>query len=136
VKRYIIPGILAALLTVSLLLAPTYTYVVRELSQTMTGIFTFGAGMNVTGGNANLSDGQKLNVNGSTGNEYIVWDSTSHQVQTYVDGNLRSRVAPNGVIPGDCPDDLYSIEGGTVCYDPATGKRMTLDWRGLHEVGQ
>lgn len=103
--------------------AATYTYVVRELSQTMTGMFTFGAGatisavgLNVDGGDINMANGQRVMMEDSSGDSYLIWDASSHQVQVYVDGELHGRITPHGVIPGDCPDDLYSMEVGTQCF--------------------
>lgn len=109
-KRYIIPGILAALLTVSLLPAPTYTYVVRELSQTFTAVQTFSAGMA-------LASGQKLYLNGASTDDYIIWDEDNMQAQVFVNGNLSARVTEHGTIPGACPDNLWDVELGTSCFD-------------------
>lgn len=128
-KRYIIPGILAALLTVSLLPAPTYTYVVRELSQSFTAIQTFSAGMAI-------ASGQKLYLEGASGDSYLMWDADSQQVQVFNNGTIRARITESGVIPGDCPSDPYAIEGGTQCFEPSTGKLWISDFTGVHEVGR
>jgi hypothetical protein len=85
---------------------------------------------------AGAASGAHLNLEGPTGDSYLVRDPATGFIFVYLDGSLRATITPRGVIPGQCPSDPYSMEGGTECYDPATGKRMTLDWRGLHEVGQ
>jgi len=106
-----------ALLTWTVVPAPTYTYVVRELSQTMTGVFTFGAGLRVSAGNINLDSGQKVYLEGPNGNSYMTWDETRQEMLVYGNGHLSARVNSHGVIPGDCPSDVYAMEDGTQCFD-------------------
>jgi hypothetical protein len=80
---------------------------------------------------AGAAAGAHLHLEGPTGDTYLVYDATSRQVQVYVNGSLHARITQNGTIGGDCPSDLYSIEAGTICFDPATGLRMMRDADGV-----
>lgn len=51
---YALVGLILAALTWTLVPAPTYTYVVRELSQTFSALQTFSAGLTVTGGTVTI----------------------------------------------------------------------------------
>lgn len=146
-KKYGIPGVIAALLTVSLLPAPTYTYVVRELSQTFTAIQTFSQGFIMSGastgtgslhldGGIGATAGNYINLEGSAGDTRLKRDPETGFILVYVDGSLKATITPRGVIAGDCASDLYVMEAGTECYDTTTHKKMTRDERGVHEVGK
>jgi hypothetical protein len=108
--------------------ATTYTYVVKELNQTMTGIFTFGAG-------AAIASGQKFYLDGGNTN-YLIWDSASQQVQVYINGSLRAHITNNGVIPGFCPTSVWGLELGTECFDPVTRVKWRHDNKGIRQVAQ
>jgi hypothetical protein len=75
--------------------------------------------------------GAPLNLEGNLGDTYLTYDANSRQVQVYVNGSLRARITANGVIPGYCPANAYAFEGGTECFDRATGKVVTRTVRGL-----
>jgi hypothetical protein len=116
-----------AVLTFSVMPATTYTYVVRELSQTMTGQFTFG-------GNAVIPAAQKLYIGATGSNNYIQGDDSTQFVKVYINGVVKATVTQNGVIPGACPSDVYAIENGTECFNSSTGVKWRRDFKGVHEV--
>jgi hypothetical protein len=118
VKRYLLPAALLAALTFTLTPGTTYTYVVKELSQTMTGVFTFGAG-------ATIPSGQKLFIGDSGNNNYLYGEASTQFVKVYINGALKATITGNGVIPGPCPSDLSAIELNTECS--SNGRRVWRD---------
>jgi hypothetical protein len=92
-------------------------YLTRTMLQA--GTWNFSRGLSVV-------SGQRINLEGSAGDSYLIWDATNQQVQVYVNGSLRARINHSGVIPGDCPADVYSMETGTECYRPTTGQLIAV----------
>lgn len=83
-----------------------------------------------------VAAGARLNLEGHTGDSYLIRDAATGFILVYLDNSLRATITPRGVIPGACPADVYSMEGGTQCYEASTGKLWVYDFRGVHEVGR
>lgn len=69
--------------------------------------------------------GSQLNLEGPTGDSYLVLDAATGFILLYLDGALRATITPRGVIEGACGSDLYAMELGTVCID-TLGRRISV----------
>jgi len=102
--------------------APTYTYVVRELAQTFTALQTFGAGLTV-------SSGQKVGFEGSAGDTYWTRDASVQVLDAYKDGTLAATVRADSFGPPACPSDFGTMAPG-ICIQSSTGLLVFKDASG------
>jgi hypothetical protein len=126
-------GILALLMSLSAgrataqVLNPVTPSLLQSRSWTYAQLQTFSVGLAV-------ASGQKVLLEGSAGDTYLMRETATGFVRVYVDGVLRATITQNGVIEGPCPSNIYTMEAGTECFEPTTGKKWRSDWQGPHEV--
>jgi len=92
------------------------------------------SGANFTGA-VSVTAGTPISLNGPGGNVTLVWDAASQEVQVSIGGSVRARIAADGIGPGDCPADVYSLTAGRQCYNPTTQHTLIRDDAGVHKVG-
>lgn len=68
-----------------------------------------------------VSSGQKIYLEGSGGDTYLLRDADTNCVQQWKDGSLTWQLCGNRVIPPDCGSDLSSYALGSYCKDTSTG---------------
>ena len=77
---------------------------------------------------------ERLNLEGPTGDTYLIRDAATGFILVYLDGTLRGTITPRGVIPGACGSDLYAMERGTQCVD-TQGRAIVVTAAGPTLVG-
>jgi hypothetical protein len=87
-------------------------------------------------GAVSVPAGTAIALNGPGGNISLVWDAASQEVRVSIGGVVRARIGADGIGPGDCPTDAYTLTAGRTCYDPRTQWTWLRDAQGLHRVGQ
>ena len=110
--------------------AATYTYVVKELSQTFTAIQSFGAGLSVPAG-------QKFYIGESGYSTYLTYDADTGCAQEYQAGNLAWQFCRTYVVAPPCSSTVLKPLGG-YCRDAGDGSAssrvLMMTGRGLVDV--
>jgi hypothetical protein len=82
-------------------------------------------------GGVGLVAGQKLYLEDSGGDSWLVRDGPSGCVQWFKDGALAGQMCDGYQVPNDCPVDSSGLPAGGVCLNTLTGDPMFKNANGL-----
>ena len=119
-KRNILIGLGIALGVLTL--APTYTYVRKEVANTWGALQTFTTGVTLTGGDMVIPSASKVTLDGALNSTYLKRDADTGCWQEWKDGTLGWQLCGDRVIMPDCSSGTPTLEFGAFCKDQSSGR--------------
>ena len=104
---------------------------IQATALVFTAVQTFNAGIDASGSDIAVDEGQRFDMEGLTGDTYHSRTADTSSADTYVDGTLAMEVRNDQSGFPPCPTDLATVSAGRFCYSAATGK---IHHKGVLEV--